>query len=319
MFASIMKSILTEKFSKRLLIFGFIILIVGFAIFIWNDWAFTTESKIKADKVGQFGDFVGGLIGSIWALAGVVLFYVALTEQRSDFGTNRKVLDAQTDALKQQIKEFELQREELSETRKVFHIQSETLKKQQFESTFFNLINLHHEIVNSIDLQSRVDKYQGFEKLARGLSEADKKEKVTQITTGRDCFVKFSKGFRNVYRTNKESNADATERELSNSSYLEYYNQHQSDLGHYFRNLYHIFKFIKNSDVLDKKRYTSLVRAQLSNDELFLLFYNSSSDLGKEKFLPLIEEFQVLKNLNRELFIKENGHEGFFHTCAYGK
>jgi len=58
------------------------------------------------------------------------IFYVTLTEQRKDFVTNRKVLNAQTDALKQQIREFELQREELSETRKVFKIQSEILKKQ---------------------------------------------------------------------------------------------------------------------------------------------------------------------------------------------
>src|SRR5690606_4794809 len=153
-----MKNILTEKFSKRLLVIGLILLLIGFVMFIWNDWSFSSSDKLKSDKVGQFGDFVGGLIGSIWALAGVVLFYVALTEQRFDFATNRKVLEAQTEALKQQIKEFELQREELSETRKVFSIQSETLKKQQFESTFFNLLNLHHEIVNSIDLQSRVDK-----------------------------------------------------------------------------------------------------------------------------------------------------------------
>jgi hypothetical protein len=314
-----MKKLLTEKFSKRLLTLGFILLVLGFVLFVWNDWSFSSSDKLKADKVGQFGDFVGGLIGSIWALAGVVLFYVALTEQRSDFATNRKVLDAQTEALKQQIKEFELQREELSETRKVFNIQSETLKKQQFESTFFNLVNLHHKIVNSIDLQSRVDKYQGFEKIfARGLTDGEKNEKVIQITTGRDCFVKFCKGFRNIYRENKEADTEMIERELCNKSYLEYYENHQSDLGHYFRNLYHIFKFIKNSDELDKKRYTSLVRAQLSNDELFLLFYNSSSDLGKDKFLPLIEEFHLLKNLNREFFIKENKHENFYKSSAYG-
>ena len=313
-----MKNILTEKFSKRLLVIGLVLLLIGFVMFIWNDWSLSTSDKLKSDKVGQFGDFVGGLIGSIWALAGVVLFYVALTEQRSDFATNRKVLDAQTEALKQQIKEFELQREELSETRKVFSIQSETLKKQQFESTFFNLLNLHHEIVNSIDLQSRVDKYQGFEKIfARGLSEGQKNEKIVEITTGRDCFVKFCKGFRNSYRENKESNPELTERELCDKSYQEYYENHQSDLGHYFRNLYHIFKFIKNTELENKKRYTSLVRAQLSNDELFLLFYNSSSKLGKDKFLPLIEEFHLLKNLNRKFFIEENNHSEFYKKSAF--
>jgi hypothetical protein len=219
-----MKNLLTEKFSKRLLGIGLFLLLVGLIMFIWNDWSLSTNDKIKADKIGQFGDFVGGLVGSIWALAGVVLFYVALTEQRTDFGTNRKVLEAQTEALKQQIKEFELQREELSATRKVFNIQSKTLKKQQFESTFFNLLNLHHEIVNSIDLRSRVDKYPGFEKhFTRGLSDDEKNQKIIEVTTGRDCFVKFCKGFRNTYKENKEENPETKEREHCEKSYKEYY------------------------------------------------------------------------------------------------
>jgi hypothetical protein len=310
-----MKNLLTEKFSRRLLLLGFTLFIVGFTLFIWNDWSFSFDNKIKSEKIGQFGDFVGGLIGSIWALAGVVLFYVALTEQRKDFATNREVLDAQTDALKQQIKEFELQRVELSETRKVFKIQSETLKKQQFESTFFNLLNLHHDIVNSIDLSSTKKKYGQF---TTGLTPAQKNEKITEFTTGRDCFVNFCKGFRNVYNRYKENNeSNLNERELCNESYLQYYEIHQSDLGHYFRNLYHIFKFIKNSDIIDKKRFTSLVRAQLSNDELFLLFYNSASELGRAQFLPIIEKFQLLKNLNRNGFIEDNNHKNFYNDSAY--
>jgi len=314
-----MKNILTEKFSKRLLIAGVLLLVIGFVLFIWNDWSLSTNEKLKADKVAQFGDFVGGLIGSIWALAGVILFYVALTEQRKDFATNRQVLDAQTDALKQQIREFELQREELSETRKVFKIQSETLKKQQFESTFFNLLNLHHGIVSSIDLLSKEKKYGIIEARRMGLRPGAENEQVEKITTGRDCFVKFCKGFRNEYRKLREDIPELGELDIVKQAYKNYYLNHQSDLGHYFRNLYHIFKFIKNSDEKNKKRYTSLVRAQLSNDELFLLFYNCISEYGNKKFLPLIEEFHILKNLNRKDFIEKNKHSEFYRKSAYGE
>lgn len=314
-----MKNFLTEKFSSNLLIAGLIILAIGFILFFWNDWSFSTHEKINADKVAQFGDFVGGLIGSIWALAGVILFYVALNEQRKDFATNRAVLNAQTEALKQQIREFELQREELSETRLVFKIQSETLKKQQFESTFFSLLNLHHGIVNSIDLRSKENKYNSFEsknRLTKGFTVNDK---IIEITTGRDCFVKFCKGFRNEYRKLRGDIPKLNELDIAKQAYNNYYKLHQSDLGHYFRNLYHVFKFIKNSEEQNKKRYTSLVRAQLSNDELFLLFYNGISDYGNKKFLPLIEEFHILKNLNRKEFIEENGHSTFYENSAYGE
>jgi hypothetical protein len=316
-----MKKILTEKFSIKLLITGTILLFLGFLVFFWNDFNLSFSNKIQADKFGQFGDIVGGLIGSIWALAGVILFYVALTEQRNDFNTNRKVLNAQTDTLKQQIKEFELQRVELQETRKVFYIQSDTLKIQQFESSFFNLLNLHHSIVNSIDLKSSTDKYGTFEfnRINRDRNEKIINEKINETITGRDCFVRFCKGFRNTYDNLKENkkNTDLTEHEICEKSYRIYYQYHQSDLGHYFRNLYHIFKFIKKSEIENKKRYTSLVRAQLSNDELFLLFYNSSSTFGIDKFLPLIEEFHLLKNLNRKFFIEENNHSDFYRDSAY--
>lgn len=314
-----MNNILTEKFSKRLLVIGLILLIIGFILFIWNDWAFSTNHKLQSDKVAQFGDFVGGFIGSIWALAGVVLFYVALTEQRTDFATNREVLSAQTEALKQQIREFELQREELSETRKVFIIQSKTLKVQQFESTFFNLLNLHHQIVNSIDLVS-------YEKkpATKNVPIAKYIEQMNEsgdriITTGRDTFVKFRKGLENEYKKTIESDSENDEFYIINKAYINYYLRHQSDLGHYFRNLYHIFKFINNSNISDKSRYTSLVRAQLSNDELVLLFYNSISENGKDEFKPLIEKYHLLKNLNQTSLIRKDEHSKYYKDSAYKK
>lgn len=303
-----MKKILTEKFSKTLLYIGLIILIIGFTLFIWNDWDLNKTNRLNSEKAAQFGDFVGGLIGSIWALAGVVLFYVALTEQRKDFATNRAVLNAQTDALQLQIKEFELQRKELSETREVFTIQSKTLKIQQFESTLFNLINLHHQIVNSIDLISNVDPF-----------EIEYGEGQVKTTTGRDTFVKFRKGFINEYNKVNKSNKDREDIINANNAYNYYYKKHQSDLGHYYTNLYHIFKFINNSNIEDKSNYTSLVRAQLSNDELFLLFYSSISKYGKDKFKPLIEKYQLLKNLNKETLIDKKTHRGFYKESAFTK
>lgn len=128
---------LSEKFSKILLVVGIVMLCIIPFSFLWNEWeSLSWTSKIQSDKFGQFGDLVGGFVGAIWGLAVVILFYVALTEQRRDFKTNREVLNKQTEALEQQINEFEPQREELSETRKVFKMQSETLKIQQLEEIF---------------------------------------------------------------------------------------------------------------------------------------------------------------------------------------
>lgn len=85
-------------------------------------------------------------------------------------------------------------------------------------------------------------------------------------------------------------------------SYMEFYHENQADLGHYFRNMNHILKLIKETDyIVNKKRYSNLLRAQLSSYELVLLFYNALGVYGVEKFKPLIEEYSFLKNLDWSL------------------
>lgn len=92
---------------------------------------FDTSSQINSEKFGQLGDYVGGIVGSLWSLAGVVLFYVALTEQREDIKLNRETLETQVKALHLQIKEFELQTVELEETRKELKRSADAQEKSQ--------------------------------------------------------------------------------------------------------------------------------------------------------------------------------------------
>jgi hypothetical protein len=80
-------------------------------------------------------------------------------------------------------------------------------------------------------------------------------------------------------------------------AYEKFYAENQHEVGHYFRLLYNIVKFVDRSQIANKKFYTNLVRAQLSADELTLLFWNCLSKWGREKFKPLIEEYSLLKTL----------------------
>ena len=97
---------------------------------------------------------------------------------------------------------------------------------------------------------------------------------------------------------------------------MDFYEDHQSEIGHYFRGLYHIVKLIDQSDVDNKRLYSNLVRAQLSSFELTLLFYNGLSELGEEKFKPLVERYALLKNLPKSLLINPE-HAGFYLRSAY--
>lgn len=302
-----MKKFLSENFSVILLIIGFLFIIVNPILFFWNEPLYD-DVTINSEKFGQFGDFFGGVAGSIWSLAGIILFYIALREQREDFKTNNKVLQAQTDALEMQIKEFELQRDELKETREVFQTQNKTIKTQQFESTFFSLVNLHHQIVNGISHSVQRNKYTGSR---HKLSDSEKQEKIQVEYNGREVFELYQKYFMDIYSYKKVNESYTDNNLLLKDSYEEFFSRFHSHLGHYFRNLYHLFKFVHNADVENKKQYTSLIRAQLSNPELFLLYYNGMSPYGN-KFLPLMKEYDILKNLNKPDFISINNHPNIY-------
>lgn len=101
---------ISEKFFKILVFSGIAILFTTVILFLWKETVFDTKSTINKEYFGYFGDFVSGIVGSLWALAGVILFYVALTEQRRDFQTNRKALENQIEALNLQSEEFKRQK-----------------------------------------------------------------------------------------------------------------------------------------------------------------------------------------------------------------
>lgn len=190
----IWEKVFTEKAGFFLVVVGFVIIIGAVIAFVFlSQWRFSRT--IDEEVVGQFGDFVGGAVGTLFALAGVVLYYVALTEQRKDLKINQDNLKIQTDALTQQIKEFKAQKVEMEETRKVYEQQtalfqeqtnlyreqSEAMKKQadesksqteiylveQFDASFYPLLNLiceaQHETAQTIEgilskIQSRIVK-----------------------------------------------------------------------------------------------------------------------------------------------------------------
>lgn len=107
---------------RKRMVFSSFCIVLGLGVIFWfllrllyfeNYW--NTNENINMPIAGQIGDFVGGLAGTFFTLVGVLLLFETLA----------------------------LQRKELMESRKVF-------EKQQFETTYFNLINLYQEVVKSL-------------------------------------------------------------------------------------------------------------------------------------------------------------------------
>lgn len=249
------EEILEKNISKeqvkatRYTILAFSFILIGASTFIY--W-FISGNNNDLDKLG---DYVGGVVTSIWSLAGLIIIYVAF------LGQKQQIL--------QQQKEMLYNRIEISMTREEMVQQNETLSRQRFENTFFQMLSLHHQIVDSIEYIH-----------------------PNRTRTGRDAF-KFI--YEQIFNEMKDKRKE--DFNITLETYLKHYKRSQHLLGHYFRNLYHIIKLVKYSDIEDKYRYTSLVRAQLSSHELLMIFYNCLTTNGIEKFKPLIEEFRLLKNM----------------------
>jgi len=271
-------------------ILGLFVFIVSYFLFQHNEH-YDSSLTINSEKFGAYGSFLSGVVGTVWSLVSVILFFLALRLQRKELSLQRT--------------ELELTRNELQGQKDQMIQQNKTLLLQQFENTFFQLLNVHTNIVNSMDLRSNEDK-------------------SLVISEGRDCFKTFHNSLIR-YITGGQKNEAGESIIIANggtiqdatTGYNKFYEANQNNLGHYFRNLYHIIKFVDNSGIENKNTYSSFVRAQLSSHELALLFYNGVSQHGL-KFKPLIEKYGLLKNMNKEL-IFNSAHLKAYKDSAFGK
>ena len=96
--------------------------------------------------------------------------------------------------------------------------------------------------------------------------------------------------------------------------------QYQPSIDYYFGHLYNTVKFVDQHKFIkefeDKKSYTNLIRAQLSRNELRLLFYNCLSDRGA-KFKCLVEKYALLEDMDFEGLL-EPEHQSLYSEKAYG-
>jgi len=231
--------------KKQLAIYALIVLVIqlsiGFIIYlIFNKW----------DTRGQFGDmfgFVNALFSGLAFTAVILTLYY--------------------------------QQKEIRHTQEQIELQNMLTTIQSFENTFFNLLDLHNNLITTLKVQTRNGEYiEGrnvFNYLCKMLDN-----KLTPTIMYPTMTTDYLSVYSDVY-------ADVC---LSTTS----------DIGYYFRNLYHIIKFIKEypSDSIIKTKYTSIVRAQFSREEYKLLMYNCLNVIGREKFKGLVEEYSLLENMD---------------------
>lgn len=253
------KDILTEKFAKSLIIIGFVSLIVFLVFFLVDEKL--SFGKIDSAKFGQYGDIVGGFIGALWALSGVILFYLALIEERK----SRKLNET----------DFEIKLENYKEEHNRIII-------EQFENTFYNLLNLYFQVRKDIDkdIYTKQGEKLIYEKTVHGVDSF----KFLYVDT-----------FSNHYKRNVASgNSHFT---IINTAFHRTYYDNEVDLGHYFRTLNNLLEYIISKSHFGDFYYY-LFRDSISSYELSLIFYYSISDLIPINIGKQMIEYNFFNNIS---------------------
>ncbi len=143
---------------------------------------------------------------------------------------------------------------------------------QNFENNFFRLLEQHHRIINSFVIEPKPNKEDD-----KILPYPENRPQITQL----EAFDFLAKDFKDRYDKVKEIRfpADKSIQTVFVYAFLHHtYGKYGYMLGHYFRNLYHIVKYIDEDASLKtfelKYKYAKILRAQLSAPEINLIAWN---------------------------------------------
>lgn len=227
------------------------------------------------NKMGEWGDFFGGVLNPILTFLTFMGLLITIIIQQKELKESRKEFNGQKIALEKQQEEMTI---------------------QSFDNKFFQMLNTFNKTTDSLNGKINSVECQGkkvFKELIiilkkeiqhrLSMSQYEKKPDVNKIVYFFEVFDSFN-------------------------------NSYDTTFKYYFINLYQLIKFIDN-DIPYKgseknkyaKKYTNIIRAQLSKNELVLLAYNAIGiiEFCGDDYKKLIEKYSFFEHLRYDDFNNE--------------
>jgi hypothetical protein len=245
------------------------------------------DTNTPWSRAGQFGDFVGGYIGTIFALISVMLLYFTLRAQR----------------IASRVESFE---------------------SRYFELLKMHRENVAEvEIQGSAGRKVFVLMMREF----RAILDVVRGEALTLALTNRQlCEISYfclfygvgpnsSRILRSSLSAYPVSLLDALDVRFANAALrdetrqyrklgYEPFEGHQSRLGHYYRHLFQCVDYVNRSpEHLQRYGYVKTIRAQLSTHEQALLLLNSLTAVGHPWWQSgFMQTYRMVQNLPKDFF-----------------
>ena len=229
--------------------------------------------KIKTSP----GDFISGTVGVLFILTATIFLFITFREQR-----------------------------------KQFEFSGKQQKQASFETTYFNLLAMLDNVrvnVNKNIFQS----YKGnlVEDIGHYYSLMKEYYKSYSKTSKVDNFHQISE---ELTLNSLSSEIDRAEGTIS-GFFDSFVNNQPCNVGYFFRYIYNTVNFAVNerSSEGDVEKYLNILQAQLSNEELTLIFYDALSSWGRDKngekkFKILLDNYQFLENIDVKYLLNRNHH-----------
>lgn len=274
------------------------------------------RNNLDSTKASEFGQFVGGYVGTIFVIASVALLIASFRNQRAA---------SELSAFENRF--FELlkyHRENVSEIgigertgRKVFiSLIREFRETLNVVQECCEHVKLEYQRAKQIDLAYTALYYGVGLNSSRVLRTALGDAHPSNLI---DSVVATMEGVQTAYRrgvadlkalAGQPAFSNQVRSKLASLTRLSYcpFDGHQSRLGHYYRHMYQLVKYAAKHtpQPTSATDYVDLLRAQLTNHEQALLCLNSLSKIGsawREK--GYIIQYGLIKNLPKNFFDPE--------------
>lgn len=286
--------------NTKNIILGILFISVIFLLFSFFAPYFFTNTRfgksiITSEETGLIGDTMGGIMNPFIAIAGISLTFLAFYIQ---YEANKQVQNQfKVQQFESQFYEMlKLHRENITEMKiNGYDFEEDNGKMIKFEKStegrkLFVVMKKEFECLLALYSKDNILDEQAFHKCYKlffsGLDKYSKDHPNEENFT--KLLYKARKNHENPNENKIKTNKDRKVFINGVELYFNYkpFSGHSQRLGHYFRHLYLIVKSIVNSDIItdyhDKMKYLRVLRAQLSNHEQILLFYNWLSHYGDD-------------------------------------
>ncbi|WP_126245881.1 putative phage abortive infection protein [Chitinophaga rhizosphaerae] len=267
----------------------------------------TSSERLNFKNTGPIGDTIGGLMGPFINLSAVIVTGLAFYMQFKANELQVSIFSSQLEVAKSQFAE------EQADAKK-------QIKRQQFESQFFEMLRLHKENVTEMGVVSILDGGKGEGREAFRIMKEELTYLLVNAGFGTDLTsAEFNAAydiFFNGYNVEYSRHLSTPSVNLITGqnlvgpgptvSFLDFMG-HSGLLAHYYRHLFMMVKFVTESEVVDdyeeKLKYLKILRAQLSNSEQVLIFYNWVGKYGKKwenDENQFFTEYRMIHNLIKD-------------------